>query len=112
MFDKLYHVSILTSAYTLLPTSTGTLPSTADISLWLATDNASCLTIADYSTLLPTAPCLTLNTLPITSTHLGFLTHLTRKTLTPNWENPYPECGCGFLLGRGVGEPKIPQGYP
>ena len=39
----------------------------------------------------------------------GFLTH---KTHTQTHENPYPERGCGFLVGVGVGGPEIPQGYP
>jgi hypothetical protein len=40
---------------------------------------------------------------------MGFLTH---KTHTQTHKNPYPERGCGFLVGVGVGGPEIPQGYP
>jgi len=32
--------------------------------------------------------------------------------MTPTRKNPYPERGCGFLVGVGVGRPEIPQGYP
>ena len=49
--------------------------------------------------------------IPVVSTHLSFLTRVTRKTLTPTRKNPYPEAGCGFWSGQGVGRAEVPQGH-
>jgi hypothetical protein len=46
----------------------------------------------------------------------GFLTQPAEPakptgTLTHTCEYPYPECGCGYLVGTGLGSSEIPQGY-